>query len=325
MAKSLNPKKQHLWNFKQANAQDIVSGLLAEDVNMLSHAITLAESATQDDRSMVHDVLEHADSNWISNDSIRIGITGPPGVGKSTFIERLGNYLIEKEAKVAVLPIDPSSTESKGSILGDKTRMETLSTSKYAYIRPNPSRNHLGGMSPATHSSILLCETAKYQHIILETVGVGQSEIEVKYLTDIVIVLLQPGSGDHLQGIKKGLMEIADILIVHKMDGDQLQMAKQKVNQLRQLYPKKQVLGFSSVDERQQLSSLYQAIEAIAKQQSRRQTQLAKLTTIELDIAILDWAKQTELYRSLTIGNNESLPGSQSKIFIGKLKSLLNI
>lgn len=322
MSKSINPKKQHHWNFKHANAQDIVKGILAKDVNMLSNAITLAESESQLDRDIIVTVLELLKADWISNDSIRIGITGPPGVGKSTFIERLGNFIIAREDNLAVLAIDPSSNDSKGSILGDKTRMETLSRSESAFIRPNPSRSHLGGMSPSTHSSILLCEVADFRHIILETVGVGQSEIEIKHLTDTVIVLLQPGSGDDLQGIKKGLMEIADILIVHKMDGSQLNMAKQKISQLKQLYPRKKVIGFSSLDEHQSLSTLYQAILDVSKGSENRLNQLAQLTTIELDHGILNHYKKTELYKTLIDVKAGNLPGSQSKLLLDKLKSM---
>lgn len=176
--------------------------------------------------------------------SVRIGITGVPGVGKSTFIEALGMHVIERGHKVAVLAIDPSSTRTGGSILGDKTRMGALAQHESAYIRPSPTSGSLGGVARRTREAMLLCEAAGYDVIIVETVGVGQSEIEVADMVDMFVLLLLPGSGDELQGIKKGIVELADLLVVNKADGDLAMQAKRVRTDyaaaLRMLHPASQ-------------------------------------------------------------------------------------
>ena len=190
--------------------------ILLSDRLALSKAITLIESTKLKDRSKSEKLIKKLYKK--SGKSLRIGISGSPGVGKSTFIETLGIFLTNKNYKVAVLAVDPSSKKSGGSILGDKIRMPELSIKKNAFIRPTPSGGELGGVSRRTRESMILVEAAGYEIILIETVGVGQSETEVAEMVDIFLVLLQPSSGDELQGIKKGIIEIADLLVVNKED-----------------------------------------------------------------------------------------------------------
>lgn len=189
----------------------------------LAKAITLVESRLDRDRERAQSVLEALLPH--TGNSIRIGITGVPGVGKSTFIETFGLYLIGLGKKVAVLAVDPSSPIAGGSILGDKTRMEELSRQEHAFIRPSPSEGTLGGVAQHTRETILLCEAAGYDVILVETVGVGQSEYEVAGMVDFFMVLMLPNAGDELQGIKRGIMELADALVINKADGESLNLA----------------------------------------------------------------------------------------------------
>ncbi len=189
----------------------------------LSRAITLAESNRLDDLSSAHQIISLLPT---SNTSKRIAITGIPGVGKSTFIESLGKYILQQGEKVAILAIDPSSSLSKGSILGDKTRMEDLSRENNAYIRPSASNGSLGGITSRTYEAILLCEAAGFENILIETVGVGQSETLVNEISDLFLFLQLPGSGDDLQGIKRGIMEMADLIFVNKSDSFQEKLVK---------------------------------------------------------------------------------------------------
>ena len=191
----------------------------------LAKAITLVESKLDSHREQAQDVLNELLPE--TGKSIRIGITGIPGVGKSTFIEAFGLYLISLGKKVAVLAVDPSSPIRGGSILGDKTRMEMLSREDHAFIRPSPSEGALGGVAQKTRESMLLCEAAGYDVILVETVGVGQSEYEVAGMVDFFLVLMLPNAGDELQGIKRGIMELADALVINKADGESLNLAKQ--------------------------------------------------------------------------------------------------
>lgn len=190
----------------------------------LARAITLIESTRDDHQREAQNLLTSLLPQ--TGNSIRIGITGVPGVGKSTFIEAFGMYVIERGHKVAVLAVDPSSTRTGGSILGDKTRMGRLAQHEAAYIRPSPTSGQLGGVARRTREAMLLCEAAGYDVIIVETVGVGQSEIEVADMVDMFVLLLLPGSGDELQGIKKGIVELADLIVVNKADGDLAAQAK---------------------------------------------------------------------------------------------------
>jgi LAO/AO transport system kinase len=201
-----------------------LKALLGGERRALAKAITLVESKLESDRERAQEVLEQVLPH--SGNSIRIGITGVPGVGKSTFIEVFGLHLLEQGKRVAVLAVDPSSPIAGGSILGDKTRMEELSRREEAFIRPSPSEGALGGVAQKTRETMLLCEAAGYDIILVETVGVGQSEYQVAGMVDFFMVLMLPGGGDELQGIKKGILELADALVINKADGDSERLAK---------------------------------------------------------------------------------------------------
>ncbi len=212
----------------EMDIQTLATGLRSGNRRSLAKSITLVESKHPD-----HNVLAQELLNTVLADtgkSIRIGITGTPGVGKSTFIEAFGSHLIELGKRVAVLAVDPSSPLRGGSILGDKTRMEQLSRKPEAFIRPSPSEGALGGVAQKTRESMLLCEASGYDVILVETVGVGQSEYEVAAMVDFFLVLMQPNAGDELQGIKRGIMELADALVINKADGDNLAQAQQSCN-----------------------------------------------------------------------------------------------
>jgi LAO/AO transport system kinase len=198
--------------------EELVSGITAGDTRTLSKAITLAESSIPEKRNLALEVIAHFRPQ---NDTFRIGITGTPGAGKSTFIETLGKYILQDPLrKIAVLSVDPSSGKTHGSILGDKTRMNYLSSHERAYIRPTASGTQLGGLAQNTRLAMLLCEAAGYNTILIESVGVGQGETEISQLSDLFTLVLNPGGGDELQGIKRGIMEMADIIVVNKADGD---------------------------------------------------------------------------------------------------------
>src|SRR5690606_25516751 len=191
---------------------------------MLARAITLVESALPTDQELAGELIRELMP--FTGNSLRIGITGVPGVGKSTFIDLFGKQLVDQGYKIAVLTVDPSSQHTGGSILGDKTRMENLARDKRAFIRPSPAGLALGGVGAKTRESMLLCEAAGHGIIIVETVGVGQSEITVKGMVDFFLLLMLAGAGDELQGIKKGIMEIADAVVINKSDGENLENAK---------------------------------------------------------------------------------------------------
>ncbi len=203
---------------------ELVEGILKGDRTLLSRAITLIESSKKEHQEMAEKVIEACLPH--AGKSFRLGITGVPGVGKSTFIESFGNLLIKEGHKIAVLAIDPSSSRTKGSILGDKTRMETLASNSNAYIRPSPTSGSLGGVAKNTRETIILFEAAGYDYILIETVGVGQSETTVHSMVDFFLLLMLAGAGDELQGIKRGIMEMADAIIINKADGDNLGASK---------------------------------------------------------------------------------------------------
>ena len=204
--------------------EELKEGVLAGNRGALSRAITLAESSRADDQEQAQELI--ADLLPETGKAIRVGITGVPGAGKSTTIEALGLQLIKEGHKVAVLVVDPSSARTGGSILGDKTRMNKLSAEEDAYIRPSPSGGVLGGVARKTREAMLLCEAAGFDVIIVESVGVGQSEAELAELVDCLMLLLVPGAGDDLQGIKRGIMELSDLIVVNKADGDRVPLAK---------------------------------------------------------------------------------------------------
>ena len=205
--------------------QKYIQGITTGDRIVLAKAITLIESKREDDQAMAQKILDQLISQ--TGNSIRIGITGVPGVGKSTFIEALGTYLTGLQKKVAVLTVDPSSLLTKGSILGDKTRMEDLSKNPMAFIRPSSSGETLGGVATKTREAMLLCEAAGFDVIVVETIGVGQSEVEVKNMVDFFLLLMLAGAGDELQGIKKGIMEMADAVVITKADGENIKKANE--------------------------------------------------------------------------------------------------
>lgn len=230
---SLNPLLvKKVKRQKRLSATALTEGILAKDITFLSKAITLIESTRKADKALAQEVISSCLPH--SGNSIRIGITGVPGAGKSTFIESFGKHLInEHKKKVAVLAIDPSSNKTGGSILGDKTRMESLSIEKDAFIRPSPSAGTLGGVARKTRETIILCEAAGFDVIIIETVGVGQSETAVKNMVDFFMLLLISGAGDELQGMKRGIMEMADGIWINKADGDNLRKAKLAASEVK--------------------------------------------------------------------------------------------
>ncbi|CCQ73375.1 methylmalonyl Co-A mutase-associated GTPase MeaB [Magnetospira sp. QH-2] len=216
---------------RRPSVADLAAGLAAGDRASLARAITLIESTNPKHRADAHGLLQQAMPH--SGKAHRIGVTGVPGVGKSTTIEAFGCYLTGLGHRVAVLAVDPSSSRSGGSILGDKTRMEKLGADPNAFIRPSPSAGTLGGVARATRETMLLCEAAGYDVILVETVGVGQSETVVAEMVDVFLVLMLPGAGDELQGIKKGILELADVIAVNKADGDNVQRAESAAQSYR--------------------------------------------------------------------------------------------
>ncbi len=206
------------------SAKEYIDGILSGDRVILSRGITIVESNLESDKILAKEIIQAILP--FSGNSLRIGITGVPGVGKSTFIEVFGKHLITKGHKVGILSIDPSSQRSKGSILGDKTRMEELANLEDAYIRPSATGETLGGVANKTGETMLLCEAAGYDVILIETVGVGQSETAVHGMTDFFLLLMLSGAGDELQGIKKGIMEMADMVVINKADGDNIKMSE---------------------------------------------------------------------------------------------------
>jgi len=222
------------------SAESLAEALIRRDRRALARAITLVESTRSDHRDEARKLLQHLMPH--TGRSIRLGISGAPGVGKSTFIEALGNHVIEEGHRVAVLTVDPSSAISGGSILGDKTRMETLARRPEAYIRPSPAGETLGGVARRSRETLLLCEAAGFDVIVVETVGVGQSETRVADMTDMFVLLLLPGGGDELQGIKRGIMELADLVLINKADDGLEKLAARSANEyrgaLRLLHPR---------------------------------------------------------------------------------------
>lgn len=224
---------------KQRHTVDeYVKGILSKDRIMLSKAITLVESKLYSDNELAESVLQQILP--YSGNSLRIGITGVPGAGKSTFIESFGKFLCSLNKRIAVLTIDPSSQKTGGSILGDKTRMEELANNPNAFVRPSASGSTLGGVHSKTRETMLLCEASGYDIIIIETVGVGQSETSVKSIVDFFLLLMLAGAGDELQGIKRGIMEMADAIAINKADGDNIkrsQLAKREYQNALHMFP----------------------------------------------------------------------------------------
>ncbi|MCI1733331.1 MAG: methylmalonyl Co-A mutase-associated GTPase MeaB [Bacteroidales bacterium] len=227
---SVNPYVKNFFKKKQKEmtAEDYLKGIFAGDTSVLGRAITLVESSLAEDRDIAKQLIigcqEHVRKSKVK--TMRIGITGVPGAGKSTFIEAFGSYITSSGHKLAVLAIDPTSERSKGSILGDKTRMETLANDPNAFIRPTPTGGSLGGVSRKTRETIVLCEAAGYDVVFIETVGVGQSETAVHSMSDFFLLLMLSGAGDDLQGIKRGIMEMSDLIAITKADGSNTDKAE---------------------------------------------------------------------------------------------------
>ncbi|PRZ28069.1 methylmalonyl-CoA mutase metallochaperone MeaB [Flavobacterium granuli] len=256
----------------QPTSKELIDGILSGNITALSRAITLVESTNPDHLIKANEVINACLSH--ANKSVRIGITGVPGVGKSTFIEAFGKHLTNLGKKVAVLAVDPSSTISHGSILGDKTRMEELVKDPNAYIRPSASGETLGGVARKTRETISLCEACGFDTIIIETVGVGQSETAVHSMVDFFLLLKIAGAGDELQGIKRGIMEMADAIVINKADGDNIKkakLAKTEFNRALHLFPAKKsgwipTTASCSALTKEGISEVWQTIEKFLAQ-----------------------------------------------------------
>lgn len=238
---SANISRAQMGRKKVLSVADLTEGILKGDTTLLARAITLVESRHPDHLHKAYQIIENCLPH--ASGSLRIGITGVPGVGKSTFIERFGTNKTSKGKKVAVLAVDPTSSLTKGSILGDKTRMPDLANDPLAFIRPSPSGDSLGGVARKTRESIILCEAAGYEIILIETVGVGQSETAVHSMADFFLLLKLAGAGDELQGIKRGIMEMADAIVINKAEGANLKragIAKADFERALHLYPPKE-------------------------------------------------------------------------------------
>jgi len=230
---TVNPylKLRRLPRRRELSVPDYVEGILKGDVTILSRAVTLVESVRSEHQVLAQEVIEKCLP--YSGNSVRVGISGVPGAGKSTSIDVFGLHVLEQGGKLAVLAIDPSSERSKGSILGDKTRMEKLSVHPKSFIRPSPSAGSLGGVARKTRETIILCEAAGFDKIFVETVGVGQSETAVHSMVDFFLLIQLAGTGDELQGIKRGIMEMADGIVINKADGNNIEKAKLAASHFR--------------------------------------------------------------------------------------------
>ncbi|MEN8799698.1 MAG: methylmalonyl Co-A mutase-associated GTPase MeaB [Flavobacteriaceae bacterium] len=263
--------KQRIRRISPPSVSELTDGVLNGDTTLLARAITLVESTHRDHQQQSYEIIENCLSK--RTQSIRVGITGVPGVGKSTFIESLGTAMTARGKKVAVLAVDPTSSLSRGSILGDKTRMPLLANDPLAFIRPSPSGNSLGGVARKTRESIVLCEAAGFDVVFIETVGVGQSETAVHSMVDFFLLLKLAGAGDELQGIKRGIMEMADAVVINKADGANLKRAlraKSDFERALHLYPPKEnswspkVLTCSAI-ENKGISEIWDLVEDYVK------------------------------------------------------------
>ncbi|MCC5921741.1 MAG: methylmalonyl Co-A mutase-associated GTPase MeaB [Cyclobacteriaceae bacterium] len=297
---------------KRLRLEDYIDGVLNSKRGVLSRAITLIESNHPEDKELASQLSDALQSRRTPDKAFRIGVTGVPGVGKSTFIESFGLYLCDLGYKIAVLTIDPSSQRTGGSILGDKTRMDELSQHPNAYIRPSASGSSLGGVAAKTRESMLLCEAAGFDIVLVETVGVGQSETAVKGMVDFFLLLMLAGAGDELQGIKKGIMEMADAIAINKSDGNNETAAKKAKGELTQalhLFPRSesgwqpQVFTISAV-EKKGISDLWANLnqyQVFAKSNlfwtANRQRQNVKWLHDVLQYELLDELKRDEMIK----------------------------
>lgn len=330
---------KHIQQFRkiQPSAKELVDGILAGNITSLSRAITLVESTNSNHLEKANEVinacLPHA------NKSVRIGITGVPGVGKSTFIEAFGKYLTGLGKKVAVLAVDPSSTISHGSILGDKTRMEELVKDENAYIRPSASGETLGGVARKTRETITLCEACGFDTIIIETVGVGQSETAVHSMVDFFLLLKIAGAGDELQGIKRGIMEMADAIIINKADGDNIKkanLAKVEFNRALHLFPAKKsgwtpTTATCSAITHDGIDAVWQTIQKFLEltksnnhffEKRKEQNQYWMLETINEQLK-LDFYNQIEIQKALEV-TKKAVQNDEISPFVAAQK-LLNL
>lgn len=301
-----------MQSFDTLSVPGILSAIRAGDRVVLSRAITLIESTFPEHRGKAIALLEACLP--FAGNSFRIGITGSPGAGKSTFIEAFGKHLVEQGRKLAVLAVDPSSRMTRGSILGDKTRMQQLSREPSVFIRPTASGEHTGGVALATRETILLLEAAGFDTILVETVGVGQSEMAVYDITDLFILLLIPGAGDELQGIKRGIMEMADIILINKADGSNMEkarLAKAEVERAVHLFQSKpsgwptRVTAISSIegsgvaDVWQMVMQYFSALEASGYLTENRKAQHSKWFAEELNAALLRYVRTHPAYAAM--------------------------
>jgi LAO/AO transport system kinase len=314
---------------KSFDARKLAADLFSGNRQALGTAITLVESSNLADRKKAIELLALAKT--AQGNSIRIGITGVPGVGKSSFIEAFGMYLLQAGKRVAVLAVDPSSTKNKGSILGDKTRMNILSMQENVFIRPSPSGGTLGGLARSTNESILICEAAGYDVILVETVGVGQSETMVKQSVDFFLLLMLSGAGDELQGIKRGIMELADLLVITKADGDNIQAAKRAAAEYKNalhLFPPNEnqwvaTAATCSAQDQKGLKEVWEKIESFVNStkvngwfdKNRREQQVFWLERM-VQIEILERISAYEDFHRLMKNAEESIFGDNDNAFV---------
>lgn len=322
------------------STEELIEGIQSGDKRLIAKAITLVESKKSEHRLQAEDLLKQIMP--LAGRSVRVGITGVPGAGKSTFIENFGRLAISKGKKVAVLAIDPSSAINKGSILGDKTRMEELAKEENAFIRPSPSSGFLGGVANTTFETMLICEAAGFDYILIETVGVGQSEVLVSDISDIFLFLKIIGGGDELQGIKRGIMEMVDVVFINKVDKDNLQKAKNTRLELKRaldFIPAKEkdwkvpvLLGsalynegldeiYAKIDEFISLKNKTERFDLVRKQQSEKRFEYW------VQEYILNMMKRNESLEEAYIQHKKnasalvSNPSTEAKLFVEKFLS----
>jgi LAO/AO transport system kinase len=306
-----------------ALADAVVNG----DRGALARAITLVESTLAHHRREAVELIDRVMA--VTGGAVRVGISGPPGVGKSSLIEALGIHLVQSDQDIAVLAVDPSSPRSGGSILGDKTRMDLLGRSDRAFIRPSPAGTTAGGVARRTRESMLLCEAAGFDVVLVETVGAGQSDVAVADLVDVFVVLVQPSSGDELQGIKRGVMELADVVVVTKADGDLADAARHSVADHRAALSllhhddAPAVLACSTVDGGSRVERVWDAIISVHRERAgagilaeRRRNQARKWLWAEVESTLLERLRANDAVRRLTpeieeaVGSASLAPGA---------------